>query len=222
VLTQVIPELKPMVGFDQRSPHHAYDLYTHVAYVVDKMPQDLELRWAALLHDVGKVSCCTLDETGRGHYKGHGPVGASMAGAVLDRFRATTALKNQVVTLIENHMLRLKPDRIGLKQQIHRLGWETVWQCLALQEADMASKGLPNQEELRKYAQVRQILQQLQEEKACVTVKELAVNGRDLMALGIRGREVGEMLNHLLELVLLEQVENTREALLDRIRREEV
>lgn len=214
VLTQVIPELRPMVNFDQRSPHHAYDLYTHVAHVVDKMPDDLTLRWAALLHDVGKVPTCTLDETGRGHFKGHAPVGARMAADILDRFRAPTALKNQVVTLIANHMLRLKPDRIPLKRQLNMLGWETVWQCLTLQEADMSSKGVPNREELLQYAQTRQILLRLEEEKACVTIKELAVGGRDLMDLGIRGKEVGQTLQTLLEQVLTEKTENTKEALL--------
>ena len=217
VLTELIPELRPMVDFDQRSPHHAYDLYTHVAYVVEKMPDDPALRWAALLHDVGKIPTCTLDETGRGHYKGHAAVGAEMAAVILDRMRAPTALRNQVVTLIENHMARLEPDRIALKLQINRLGWETVWQCLTLQEADMSSKGVPNREELAQYARTQTILEQLQAEKACVSLKELAVGGRDLMALGYNGKEVGRVLQQLLELVLTEQVENTKEALLARL-----
>ena len=79
ILAAVIPELKPMIGFDQRSPHHAYDLYTHVAHVVAGVPADLALRWAALLHDVGKVPTFTLDETGRGHFYNHAAKGAEMA-----------------------------------------------------------------------------------------------------------------------------------------------
>lgn len=220
VLTEVIPELKPMVGFDQRSPHHAYDLYTHVACVVDKMPEDLDLRWAALLHDVGKVPTFTQDATGRGHYYGHAQVGAEMASAILKRFRATTALRQTVVTLIDQHMTRLKPDRIELRYCLKDLGWEMVWKCLTLQEADMSSKGIHRPEELERYRKVRESLQQLEAENACISIKQLAVTGRDLMDLGYQGKEVGEKMKQLLDLVMTEQAENAAEVLIDIARRE--
>ena len=220
VLTEVIPELKPMVGFDQRSPHHAYDLYTHVACVVDKMPEDLDLRWAALLHDVGKVPTFTQDATGRGHYYGHAKVGAEMASAILKRFRATTALRQTVVTLIDQHMTRLKPDRIELRYCLKNLGWEMVWKCLTLQEADMSSKGMPIQKEPLRYYYVRRCLYQLEAENACVSIKQLAVTGRDLMDLGYQGKEVGEKMKQLLDLVMTQQAENTAEVLIDIARRE--
>ena len=214
VLTEAVPELKPMVGFDQRSPHHAYDLYTHVAQVVDKMPADPELRWAALLHDVGKVPTFTQDETGRGHYYGHAKVGAGMASDILSRFRATTALRTRVVTLIGQHMTRLNPDRIELRYCLKDLGWDVVRKCLILQEADMTSKGVSCPDEQERYRKVRRCLEQLEAEKACISVRELAVSGRDLMALGYQGTAVGEKMKELLDLVMTEQVENTREALL--------
>ena len=85
ILAQAIPELAPTLGFQQHSPHHAYDVFTHTAYVTGAVPAETALRWAALLHDIGKVPCFTRDETGRGHFGGHAQVSAQMASLVLER-----------------------------------------------------------------------------------------------------------------------------------------
>ena len=82
ILAAVIPELEPMINFDQRSPHHAYDVFTHTAYVLEAVPGTAVLRWAALLHDVGKIPTFTQDATGRGHFYGHDELGAQMASAI--------------------------------------------------------------------------------------------------------------------------------------------
>lgn len=214
VLAAVIPELGPMIGFDQHSPHHAYDLYTHVAHVVEAVPAEPVLRWAALLHDIGKVPTFTRDENGRGHFYGHAQVGETMAEEVLRRLKAPTALREQVKILIGQHMTRLEPDKKRLRRTLNRLGQETVLQLLALQEADMGSKGTGEPEEADFFAQVRELTEEILAENACLSLKELAVNGNDLMALGYSGREIGRELDRLLGLVLEEQLPNTREALL--------
>ncbi len=214
VLTAVIPELGPLVGFDQRSPHHAYDLYTHVAHVVAGVPGDLTLRWAALLHDVGKIPTFTLDETGRGHFYGHAPKGAELADGILRRLKAPTALRERVVLLIDKHMLRMIPEKKFLRRQLSRLGWETVEQLLCLQEADMGSKGTGEPEESVVFAAVRAALEEIRQEDACLSLKDLAVKGQDLMALGFQGKAIGQTLNTLLELVMEEQLPNDRDALL--------
>ena len=219
LLCAVIPELSPLMGFDQHSPHHAYDLFTHVAHVVAGVPKDLTLRWAALLHDIGKIPTFTRDETGRGHFYGHAPKGAEMADAVLRGLKAPTALRQQAVLLIDKHMLRLTPDKKQLRRCLSRFGWETVQQLLWLQQADMGSKGTGNPEELEVFPQIRSILKQLQAESACLTVKDLAVNGHDLMALGFTGKAIGQTLNALLEQVLEESLPNERSALLDAAQR---
>ena len=215
VLTQVIPELRPMLGFDQRSPHHAYDLYTHVAHVVEAVPGTLPLRWAALLHDVGKIPCFTTDETGRGHFYGHAGVGAEMAEEILRRLKAPNALREQVVTLIASHMTRLEEDPKFLKRRLRSLGWETMEQLLLLQEADMGSKGTGNPEELHQFSRIQALLETIRREQACLTLRDLAVKGDDLMALGFSGRQIGTALNQLLEAVVEEPLPNDREALLE-------
>ena len=214
VLAAVIPELAPMVGFDQRSPHHAYDLFTHMAHVVENVPPEQPLRWAALLHDIGKVPTFTRDETGRGHFYGHAPKGAEMAEAVLRRLKAPTALRERVVLLIEKHMTRLSAEKKTLRRQVGRLGWEAAEQLLQLQEADMGSKGTGKPEDMTVFAQIRETMEQIRRENACLGIKDLAVNGHDLMALGYSGKAVGSCLNALLEQVLEETLPNEKSALL--------
>ena len=214
ILAAVIPELAPMIGFDQRSPHHAYDLITHTAHVVEGVPPTLPLRWAALLHDTGKVKTFTLDATGRGHFYGHAKDSAAIADDILRRLKAPTALREEVVPLIGRHMTRLQPDRKLLRRQVSKYGFPMVEAQLALQQADMGSKGTVEDDGSAVFAEVRQLLADLKAEDACLSLKDLAVNGNDLMALGFQGRAIGACLNQLLELVVVERLPNKKEALL--------
>lgn len=214
VLAAVIPELKPMIGFNQRSPHHAYDLFTHTAHVVEGVPADLTLRWAALLHDVGKVPCFTTDETGRGHFYGHAQVGGDMAEEILRRLKAPNAIREKAVTLIRNHMAP-KTTKKAMKRLVSRLGFEDAEDLLRLQEADMGSKGTGEAEAENIFPMLYGFLEELRKEDACLTVKNLAVNGNDLQTLGLTGKAIGEALQKLLDQVLDERLPNEREALLD-------
>ena len=220
ILTQVIPELKEAVGLDQRSPHHAYDLYTHIAHTSAATPPDLALRWAALLHDVGKPATFTLDETGRGHFYGHAKESAAIADRVLLRLKAPTALREQVVQLIELHMNRLEPDRKFLRRWLSRLGYDTLERLLKLQEADMGSKGTGVPGKSQSFGQIRAMLHEIQTENACLSLKTLAVNGSDLMAIGYTpGKALGKCLQWLLEQVLDEALPNDRAVLLEAARK---
>ena len=215
ILAAVIPELAPMIGFDQHSPHHAYDLITHTAHVVEGVPAELPLRWAALLHDTGKVTTFTLDATGRGHFYGHAKDSAAIADAVLHRLKAPTALREEVVTLIGRHMTRLQPDRKFLRRLVSKYGFPLVEAQLALQQADMGSKGTAEDNGSAVFAETRRLLADLKAEDACLSLKNLAVNGNDLMALGFQGKAIGACLNQLLELVVEERLPNEKRALLD-------
>lgn len=217
IFAGVIPALKPMIGFDQRSPHHAYDLMTHVAHVVEAVPGDVTLRWAALLHDVGKIPTFTQDENGRGHFYGHAQASADMADTILQELKAPNALRQRVVQLIAAHMTRPLPDKKFLRRRLSSMGWDAYGQLLTLQEADLAGKGAGEWDV--DFAAVRSLLDEIRAEDACLNLKDLAVNGRDLMALGLKGREVGNTLNALLEQVLDENLPNEKETLLDFVRK---
>ena len=214
VITGAIPELKDMVGFDQHSPHHAYDLYTHTAHVVGAVPGDLKLRWVALLHDVGKISTFTLDETGRGHFYSHAAMSAEAADEILRRLKAPTALRERVTILIRHHMTRLEEDKKLLKRRVRALGWDTMEELLQLQEADMRSKGTGEPQDFDQFRRIRVLLEEIRAENACLTLKDLAVNGQDMLALGLKGPQIGKTLNALLDAVLEERLPNDREALL--------
>ena len=212
ILGEVIPELKPMMGFRQYSPHHAYDIYTHTAHVVEGVSGDLDRRWAALLHDSGKVETFTRDENGRGHFYGHAQKSAEIADTVLRRLKAPNDLRQSVVFLIEKHMTKLEPDKKLLRRKMAQYGAAAVSDLLALQMADFTSKGVVGT--APDFDRIDRLLTEIYEENACLSLKDLAVNGHDLMALGYTGRKIGETLNLLLEKVLEEELPNEREALL--------
>lgn len=165
VICGAVPELAVTLGFDQRSPHHRYDLYTHIAHVVSQVPGDLTLRWAALLHDIGKPAAFTQDATGRGHFKGHAQVGAAMADRILREMEAPGALRRRVDFLIFLHMTRLTPEKWILENYVLRFGLDATQQLLALQTADMQSKGVPGEEKREQFARTRQLLEEMAEAK---------------------------------------------------------
>ena len=213
IIAQAIPALQPCVGFQQRSPYHSYDVYTHIAHVVEATPEDLTLRWAALLHDIGKPRCFTLDEAGCGHFFGHAAIGADLANETLLQLKSPTALRQQVCSLIRQHMVRIEPNTKAVRRALSRLGSDTFHQLLALQEADTGSKGTGKPVQTADFDTLRTIAQEIEAENACLQIRDLAINGRDLMALGYEGPAIGKALQDLLELVLDEKIENTKDAL---------
>lgn len=142
VLCRFIPALEETVNFNQHSPHHAYDVYTHICHVTAAVPREATLRWAALLHDVGKPACFAQDETGRGHFKGHAQVGAAMAAEILRELDAPKPLTAEVVWLIDHHMEPLPRNEAELSADVERDGLTRTRQLLTLKEADARSKGV--------------------------------------------------------------------------------
>ena len=211
ILCRVIPELVPTVGFAQHTPHHVHDVYTHTAQVTGNVPQELTLRWAALLHDIGKPRTFQLDEAGQGHFYGHAQLSADMANEILLRLKAPTQLRQDVCLLIRQHMTPLTPDKKLLRRRMSQYGPELLRQQLALQEADFGGKGVRDSDP--DFPGIRLLMEELSREDACLKVTDLAVNGRDLMALGFSGPAIGQCLNALLQQVLDEQLPNEKEAL---------
>ncbi len=219
VITRVIPELAPTVGFEQHSPHHRYDIYTHTAHVVENTVPELSLRLAALLHDAGKPETFTMDENGCGHFYDHASVSAKIADAVLQRLRAPNALREQVVFLVEQHMLFPELDKKLMRRRISKFGVENMKLLLLLQKADFCSKG--NDEQNQYFEQLESLVDTLAAEDACLGIRDLAVNGNDLMELGLQpGPALGQTLEYLLEAVLDERVANEKDALITLIKEE--
>ena len=215
ILTQVIPELDACVDFDQHSRHHAYDVYTHTAYVTQAVGDHLALRFAALLHDVAKPVVFYRDEDGSGHFPEHARVGAEMADAILRRLKAPNALREQVVFLISHHMTPFEPDRTLLRRRLSKYGEENCRLLLQLQKADYCSKGVVG--DAPDYEAIHAMLDELLQENVCLQTKDLAINCRDLLAIGYEaGPALGQTMQTLLQLVIDEALPNEKQALLEK------
>ena len=213
ILSQVLPELQPMIGFPQHSRHHAYDLLEHTARVVEGVPPQLSLRWAALLHDIGKPGTCVIDEAGEGHYHGHAKESAQMADAVLLGLRAPTALRKRVVDLISRHMTPLEPEKHLLRRRLGKYGIQETLDLLELQKADYFATG--TKPAPGPFPEISRIIQEILEEAVCFSIKDLAVNGNDLLELGFApGPSLGECLTQLLRLVQEDAIPNEKSPLL--------
>ncbi len=217
VITQTIPELADSVGFQQHNPHHLFDVFTHTAYVTAAVSPVLALRWAALLHDVGKPATFTLDEMGCGHFYGHAEAGAQLADQILLRLKAPTALRKEVVFLISHHMTTLEANRKLVRRRLSQYGEQPLRMLLQLQQADYSCKGVVNEPE--DFEEIHGLLEEILAEDACLTIRNLKINGHDLMAMGLTGPAIGSCLNELLRMVVDEQIPNEEAALLAAARR---
>lgn len=216
VIVQVVPAVLPMIGFDQKTPWHRYDVWEHTVQVVESAPASPALRWAALLHDSGKPACFTVDEGGVGHAWGHQDRSAEIAVQVMSAMKMDNATRDRVVLLTANHDLDMSPDTRLLRSRLHQFGEEALRQLLQLQRADEHAKGTLDALAVdARFDAITQALDALLATDPCVTLRQLAVGGGDLMALGLpRGRAIGQTLNALLDAVLDERLPNERSALL--------
>lgn len=215
VIVQVIPELKASVGFEQHSPHHSYDVFTHTDYVLAASNPSPAVRWAALLHDVGKPQVFTQDERGKGHFYGHSEVSTEMAEAVLRRMKLSNGLREQALFLIAHHMDTLSDDKGSLRRKLSKYGLENLQRLIDLQQADQAGKGKNGKP--ADFDKIRKALEQLAKEEGRLQIRDLAVNGHDLMALGYTaGPELGDCQRILLDCVLKGELANEREVLLQK------
>ena len=218
VICAVIPELWASVGFQQHNPHHSLDVYGHIARVVEAAPPTEELRLAALLHDVGKPQCFTMDENGVGHFKGHARVGAEMAEEILDRLRCPTRRKERVVTLIAYHGSCRANSEKTVRRLLRKLGEDMTRALLELDRADCHGKPTDDHQEI--CDEFEQILNRILQEKPCFSLKDLAISGKDLLEMGMwPGPRMGRILNTLLDRVAEGSLPNDRETLLEEAKR---
>ena len=214
VLAVPIPEIVPMFGFDQRNPHHDRDVWLHTAAVVEAAPAAPVLRWTALLHDVGKPSCFALGGDGSGHFYGHAEQSTALSDEILTRLRFDNARRERILRLVRYHDLPIAADRKIVKRLMNKHGVEAVHQLIDLHVADTRGQSALCADRIAHYEAIRSMVEDIVAEEACFSLKDLAVNGNDLLELGLRGRAVGEGLRACLTAVMDEQVPNRREELL--------
>ena len=214
-----LPELVRMVGFEQHTPYHLWDVWEHTVRAVEAVEPELVLRLTMLLHDIGKPACFYLDPAGQGHFKGHPALSREMASAILHRLRVEQQLSRQVLTLIQYHDVNLPHTNAGILRWLGRLGESLFFQLLAVKTADNLAQNRDYSDRVPQLEDLARRARQLLAEGRCFRREQLAINGRDLLALGCRpGRPVGEALDWLLEQVVSGSCPNEREALLEKWR----
>lgn len=219
VLAVILPEIKESIGFSQRTPYHLYDVYTHSVKTLAACPPDTVLRLSALLHDCGKPE--TFKETdGVGHFFGHASVSAEKTRAAMNRLKSDNATKDAVVTLVKYHDTDVQENEKNIKKWLGRLTPELFGRLIDLKIADNSAKTKESLERLKKYENIKKMAKDILEKEECFSLRQLKVNGSDLISIGFpKGREIGEMLNTLLEMVISGECENERETLLKEARR---
>ena len=209
VLNVILPEIAGMYGVEQNNPHHIYDVFHHTLKVVENTPKDEVLRLAALFHDIGKVHTRqTIDGVDR--FFSHHIVSRDIAEKIMERLKFSNKVKNEVLELISFHDRVILPKHKAVRRLLNLLEHTNIDKLLALKRADILGQ---NPELNFRLFDLDEIEEIAKSEKK-LTVKDLAVNGYDMIALGLKGKEIGRVLNYLLERVLENPEDNKKESLL--------
>ena len=215
VIAEVIPEIRPMFGFDQRNPYHDHDIWAHTARVVEGVPPERVIRLTAFFHDIGKPSTFTQSADGVGHFYGHDASGARIASEILHRMKCDTRTRKQVETLIRIHCVPLSPDDKIVRRRLNRYGEKVVNMLIDLKIADAKAQSARSRDRVQPLFETREAVLRVLAQNECFSIKGLAINGSDLLNSGFReGPEIGKLLSGMLEKVLRGEIENDREALL--------
>lgn len=212
----ILPELQAAIQTQQNNPHHSFSVGEHMIRSMDFVPPEKHLRLAMLFHDIGKPLVKSTDEEGIDHFYGHGDVSAEMAREILRRLKFDNETVRKVTHLIRFHDYRPDLTEKAVRRMMNRVGEELLEDVFTVQRADIeAQSGHQKEEKLGKLSKVQELVRMIQEKHQCVSLKQLSVTGRDLIADGMApGREIGRVLDALLKDVLEMPEHNTKEYLL--------
>jgi len=221
VMTEIIPEITPMIGFCQHSRYHHLDLFSHTITALRHSPCELAVRLAVLLHDIGKPYNFTLDENGEGHFYGHAAKSATLTEERLLQLRCQNELRDRVVYLVKHHGDDIKPERTAVKRALNKMGEGAFRELLAVKRADASARKEPYAVKgITLLDSVISVLDEVLLENEAFTLNRLAVNGKDLILIGFKpGKQLGMALDILLEGVITGVILNEREHLLNEARK---
>ena len=223
ITAEFLPEFDVCMKTAQNTPHHCYTVGEHTLKSLLNVRADKVLRLTMLLHDIGKPVVKTTDENGRDHFKMHGPESERMAKAILRRLKFDNDTMHKVCRLVKWHDARPVPEMASVRRAVNRIGEDIFPFYLEVQRADMlAQSDYQRREKEERLKGVKSCYEQILEKKQCVSLKSLAVTGRDLIQKGCKpGPHLGEILDQLLEHVLEYPEDNKKETLLELVRKSE-
>lgn len=216
IISYIIPEFKDCLGFKQHNKHHIYTVYGHIAYAVGLCESsDIITLTAMLLHDIAKPSCFVY-KNGSGHFYGHAEKSAEIANNILLRLKYTTQDRRDIVELVKYHDVDILLTKKSIKKWLNKLGEKQFKRLIDVKIADNRAQNLDiSQVRIDMLREVLNLSNEILRDKECFKLKDLQINGLDLIDIGIKqGREIGQILNKLLQMVLEDKIENNREDLI--------
>lgn len=221
ITKEVLPEFDLCMETPQNNAHHCYNVGEHILHAMLAVEPDKVLRLGMLFHDIGKPQTLTIDENGITHNKMHPVVGEKMTRNILRRLKFDNDTVDKVCKIVLYHDQDIALTDTGVRRAMNRMGEDIFPLIIAVHRADISAQSdYKKQEKLEKLAYIEKTYKDICSRKEAVSLKDLAINGSDLIALGMKpGRQIGEVLHELLELVLEEPVLNQKEELLERCRR---
>lgn len=220
ITSVILPEFDAMMQTEQKNPHHLYTVGEHTIAALSFVEKDKILRLAVLLHDVAKPLCETVDEEGVSHFHGHPELGGEMAKRILRRLKFDNCSIQSICRLVSAHDDNPPLTERSVRRVITRIGTDAFPALFALKRADiLAQSNYQRQEKLEYLDGFQMYYRKIIEAKDCLTLKELAVSGSDLIQAGMaEGPALGETLKELLELVIDDPKKNTKEYLLEQVK----
>lgn len=216
ITAYILPEFDLCMKTEQNNPHHCYTIGEHILHTLSYVDPDKILRLGMLFHDIGKPQTLTIDEKGITHNHGHASVGEEMTVKILRRLKFSNEVIDKVRRIVRYHDQNIEPVTKNVRRAASKIGKDIFPLLFSVKYADIMAQSLYQREEkLQKLSQVQQIYEQILEREECLSIKDLAVSGSDLIAAGMEpGREIGECLHKLLDIVLENPEYNRKEYLL--------
>ena len=216
ITEQFLPEFGRLMETEQETPHHMYNVGEHTIHAVENVRPDKILRLTMLLHDMGKPAYKTIDENGTAHFKKHALESEIIAKRILRRLKFDNDTLNKVTRLVRFHDYRMPAAAKSVRRAMNKIGEDIFPYYLEVRRADVLAQSMYQREEkLKNLDEIETLYQEIVEKGQCVSLKDLAVTGKDLIGAGMEpGREIGEKLNELLGLVIEDPSLNTKKELL--------
>ena len=217
VFSLFIPELKDMFDFPQNNPWHIWDVFGHTIHAIEYCDSDdLVVRLAVFFHDFGKPHSYQDGEDGIRHFKGHGKVSADMTDSIMKRLRFDNETRNNVVELVYYHDATFEVGKKYVKRWLNKIGEKQFRRLLQVKKADNKAQNLElSSDRIKELSEIEALIDEVLQEDECFSLKDLAVNGKDLIGVGYKaGKELGNTLNKLLQLVIDGDCPNEKEKLL--------
>ena len=212
----IMPEFDTMMETDQINPHHCYTVGKHTIEALKHTPNDLILRYTILFHDLGKPACRTTDSKGIDHFHGHQNESVKIASDIMKRLKFDKQSMDLILRYVEHHDTRIDPTLRAVRKMVSRLGKDLFPNLFLIQKADML--GQSEYQRIKKFstlALVERMYSKILLEQNCLSINELAINGKDLLELGFEaGPQIGKTLQLLLNLVLDHPDMNKKDSLI--------